>query len=77
MYILEYSEQQGQFHFNNGSMWPETFGWETVCRNLSYDQCLEFAELMRQKYSLIGGKTQSENPSFELIKQEFVNFLLT
>lgn len=77
-YILEYSEEQGRFHFNSGIVPQGTFGWATLCKTLSYSQCLEFVRLMEDKYPAVHFESDSENyPSIELIKQDFINFLLT
>ncbi|MBA2611175.1 MAG: hypothetical protein H0U95_04335 [Bacteroidetes bacterium] len=81
MIRLEYNEYQGAFHFNYGLREPNKFAWMTICSSLSYNQSVEFAELILEKYPAINFETKSLNskdyPSLELIKQEFVNFLLT
>lgn len=78
---LEYNEYQGCFHFNYGYMPPNTNNWMTICDNLSYQQCVEFTELIIKKYPSINPFNHSINiaecPSLELIKQEFADFLLT
>ena len=80
-YRLEYSEFQGRFHFNSGSSPANVFGWQTVCNSLSLSQCSEFAEFIIEKYPATNPCNEYQNtgcyPSFEVIKQEFVNFLLT
>lgn len=77
-YILEYNEAQGKFHFNDGSMLPGSFGWITICKCLSYHQCLEFASLMEQKFpSIKSTAKETAFPDVETIQDEFVEFLLS
>ncbi|MBA3704578.1 MAG: hypothetical protein H0W84_01345 [Bacteroidetes bacterium] len=73
---LEYNEYQGRFHLNKGGIEPNTNYWFTICNNLSYEQCMEFSELMTEKYDLMG-QNKNDYPSFELIQSEFVKFLLS
>ncbi len=80
-YRLEYSEQQGRFHFNSGSVSANTNGWQTLCDVLSYEQCCEFAELIIDKYPSTNPCNELQNtgiyPKFEVIQKEFVEFLLS
>jgi len=80
-YRLEYNEFQGRFHFNNGGTEPNTHHWITICRSLSLNQCIEFTEFIIKKYPSVNPFNHSVNiidyPTAELIKQEFIDFLLT
>ena len=78
-YRLEYNERQGGFHFDNGSHEENTFGWVTLCKNISDKQAMEFAENMREKYPATDWMNEDREPrdypSLKLIKIEFENFL--
>ena len=81
MIRLEYNEYQGGFHFNSGLREPNSLGWATICNSISRKQCVEFTDLILEKYPAINFENKSENsadyPSLTLIKQEFIDFLLT
>ncbi len=81
MIRLEYSEEQGCFHFKYKFHEPKIFGWIVICNKISYNQALEFANLILEKYPKISLENKSDNqddyPPVYVIKQEFVNFLLT
>ena len=77
-YILEYNESQGQFHFNSGHLVPDIGGWVTICRSISYSQCLEFVEYIETNYpSARCGSGQVDYPDLDCIKREFIAFLLS
>jgi hypothetical protein len=76
---LEYNEKVGQTNFefvnkNNSN----TFGWVTICDNLSENQSLEFCDLIYGKYPNINnlnGVITKNFPSASQIKNDFVEFL--
>lgn len=69
-YILEFSEKNQCFNFNDGRAQQNTFGYRTICANISMEQMIEFTEKMAEYYP--------ENyPSFQYIIIEFEKFLLS
>ena len=70
-YRLEYNQKQGLFHFediekNN----KKTNGWVCICDTISQNQCIEFTDIIDEKYS-----SDKDYPTTETIKAEFVKFL--
>jgi hypothetical protein len=76
---LEYNEQQGGFHFDNGTHKKDSFGWHCICENITEEQANEFADFIAQKYpDTEWTKVDRCNfPTTSTIKKEFVNFLLS
>ena len=81
MIRLEYSEEQGCFHFKYNLYEPEIVGWKVICNEISYIQALEFATIILNKYPEMSFENKSNNhaiyPTADIIKHEFVNFPLT
>lgn len=78
---LEYKEENGIFHFNRKLEEPDSNGYESICKSISYDNALEFTEKMHKKYTgrLYRGLDFKipENPlSFSELINEFEEFLL-
>ena len=69
-YILEFNEKKQNFHYNSGFSQPNTFGYISICKNISIIQCIEFVELIELKY-------KGKSLSIDLINKEFRSFLLT
>lgn len=69
---LEYNEKHGQtnFEFNDKDN-ANTFGWKTVCDNLSEVQCLEFCDIIEKE--LIS--EDKPYPRMAVIMEEFELFL--
>ena len=74
-YHLEYCERDGFFYFADDYDNP-SIHYRVICKHVPKERCEEFAELMSNKYrSLRIG--EGDFPSFETIKSEFHDFLLT
>ncbi|MBB1194840.1 hypothetical protein DNC80_14310 [Flavobacterium sp. SOK18b] len=72
-YRLEYNEKQGFFHFENiKENNKNTNGYQTICKNISVDQCIEFVSLIYEKHFGI-----DVDPTFENVLHEFISFLET
>lgn len=46
-FTLEYSEQQGMFHMNDGSKPKNTNGYKTILEDLTLDQYQKFTNSIR------------------------------
>jgi hypothetical protein len=66
---LEYSEAQGNFHFDNGTHEPGTNGWVTICESLPDRECTAFTKVAYKVYAGLNDK--SKNPSTKQIKRLF------
>ena len=66
---FEYNEKVGQTNFeDNDKDNANTFGWATICDNLSEVQCLEFCDVIYKKYPNIMG--EKPFPSTSVIIEE-------
>ena len=71
---FEYNEKQGLTNFeDNDKNNANTFGWETICDNLSEVQCLEFCDVLDKEYPNIGG--EKPFPRTSVIIEEFELYL--
>ena len=78
MYKLEYSENQGNFHFAEVKTQKQLHeSWTTICNKISLQQCLEFTQLMDEKYPVQIINDKQCYVSIDTIKKEFENFLLS
>jgi hypothetical protein len=46
-FTLEYNEQQGMFHLNNGSQPKNTNGYKTILEDLTLDQYQKFTDSIK------------------------------
>jgi hypothetical protein len=79
-YRLEYNETQGAFNFDDGSHKNGSFGWITICGEISAEQAAEFIDKIDTKYpstNWMNKYRQTDFPSLSIIQAEFKNFLLT
>lgn len=70
-YRLEYNEQEGFFHFEDIKANNEnTNGYKTICKKISVEQCIEFTDLIYNKYL-----DDNKSPTYITVLQDFVDFL--
>ncbi len=48
-FTLEYSEQQGSFHMNDGSHTKNTNGYRTILDNITIDEYERFTDRLRNR----------------------------
>ncbi len=48
-FTLEYSEQQGSFHMNDGSHAKNTNGYRTILDNITIDEYKRFTDRIRNR----------------------------
>jgi hypothetical protein len=66
---LEYSEAQGNFHFDNGTHEPGTNGWVTICESLPDRECTAFTKVAYKVYA--GLYTKDKAPTLKQIQHLF------
>lgn len=77
-YRLEYCERDGFFHYENPcNNNKNTNGYFCLCDKITNKQCNEFTAFMIKKYPNINTGNGKKYPSFDIIKKEFVSFLLS
>lgn len=78
MYRLEYSENQGNFHYAEVETQKQLHeSWGIICNKISLQQCWEFTELMDKKYPVQRINNKDCYVSLDTVKKEFENFLLS
>ena len=70
--ILEYNETNRSFHFNSGNHTANTFGYQTVDKNVPVDKALYFSNKMETKYGF--RRTNPKDLPMKTVKAEWKYF---
>ena len=70
-YQIEYHIGSCKYHYNDLDS-PESDGWKIVAKDISFENCLEFCNMMNVKYDDV------DNPlTLEEVQEKFIEFLTT
>lgn len=67
LYLLEYSEEQRCFNFNNGNSEENSHGYKSLGKH-TWEECTAFIEYMKNKYN------DSDYPLLDEVKKDYSSF---
>lgn len=76
IFVLEYNEKQGGFHYNYVDSEFDTHGWNLVSICESTELANKFTTLWKEKHRGVDWNGEN-NPSLNTVRREYIFFLLT